>query len=448
MTIQQADAPPVALAPVRGKDRIEVLDALRGIAILGIFYINLPVMAGPVTASLGNMRELGWGPLDQQVWLFINTFMEGTQRGLLEMLFGAGLMVTAARAMEPDGPVGVADLYIRRNLWLLVFGLINIFALLWPGDILHIYALCALALFPFRKLSLRWLIPLGLLLSTVQMVVGGFEYVSRTELQQTHASAEAKQAKGEKLTKAEAEAVKQWQEKVDRIAGKDPVEQKIAKDEAKARSGSFGDYAGFWISTYLLFVGKGSLLGGVAEAFGTMLLGIALWKLGFIQGKRSTRDYLVVLILAYGFGLTARYVGGLERLTFMPIPKTIWMTAELARIAVSLGHIALINLLMRASLGRKLLWPLLAAGQMAFTLYLMQQVIGLHFLYSPLGLHLPSAPGWAYVAGLASVVVAIQLVIANLWMHFFASGPLEWLWRSLAYCRKQPFRRARIVAQA
>ena len=438
---QQAIAPETVLAPVRGRDRIEVLDALRGFAILGIFYMNLPAMAGPISAMFGSIRDMGWSPADQSAWLFMETFLEGTQRGLLEMLFGAGLMVTAAKAMTPDGPVAVADLYIRRNLWLLAFGLINIFVLLWPGDILHIYALCALALFPFRKLSLRWLIPLGLLISSVQLIVGGIEYVSRTELQQTQASAAEKQARGEKLTAEETEAKKEWQEKIDKIAGKEPVEEKLAKDEAKARAGSFGDYAGFWISTYILFVGKGSLLGGVVEAFGTMLLGIALWKTGFIQGRRSTRDYLIALVVAYGFGLTARYVGGLEKMSFAPIPKTIWMTAELARIAVSIGHIALINVLIRTGLGHKALKPFLAAGQMAFTLYLMQQVIGIYFLYSPIGLHLPMAPGWAYLLGLASAVIVAQLIFANLWMRWFASGPLEWIWRSLAYCRKQPFRR-------
>ena len=438
---QQAIAPETVLAPVRGRDRIEVLDALRGFAILGIFYMNLPAMAGPISAMFGSIRDMGWSPADQNAWLFMETFLEGTQRGLLEMLFGAGLMVTAAKAMTPDGPVAVADLYIRRNLWLLAFGLINIFVLLWPGDILHIYALCALALFPFRKLSLRWLIPLGLLISSVQLIVGGIEYVSRTELQQTQAIAAEKQARGEKLTAEETEAKKEWQEKIDKIAGKEPVEEKLAKDEAKARAGSFGDYAGFWISTYILFVGKGSLLGGVVEAFGTMLLGIALWKTGFIQGQRSTRDYLIALVVAYGFGLTARYVGGLEKMSFAPIPKTIWMTAELARIAVSIGHIALINVLIRTGLGHKALKPFLAAGQMAFTLYLMQQVIGIYFLYSPIGLHLPMAPGWAYLLGLASAVIVAQLIFANLWMRWFASGPLEWIWRSLAYCRKQPFRR-------
>jgi uncharacterized protein len=436
----QATAGPV-LAPVRGRDRIDVLDALRGFAILGIFYVNLPAMAGPVSAMMGNIRAMGWSPADQTTWLVMQTMLEGTQRGMLELLFGAGLMVTFAKAMNPDGPVAVADLYIRRNLWLLAFGLINIFLLLWPGDILHIYALCALALFPFRKLRVRWLLVIGLLFGTVQFGGAAFQYVDRTEMQATHAAAVEKQAKGAKLTAEETKVVKEWQEKLDRINGKEPTMQKLDKDEAKARSGSFGDYASFWISTYILLVGKGSLLGGVIEAFGTMLIGIALWKLRFIQGGRTAREYLIVLVLAYGFGLTARYVGGLERMTFQPGPKTIWMTAEYARIAVSIGHVALINWLMQQGLGRKLLWPLLAAGQMAFTLYLMQQVIGLHFLYSPLGLHLPTAPGWAYLFWLASAVILLQLVLANLWMRWFQSGPLEWAWRSLAYCRKQPFRR-------
>jgi uncharacterized protein len=437
---EQVTAGPV-LAPVRGRDRIDVLDALRGFAILGIFYMNLPAMAGPISAMFGNIRALGWSPADQTAWLAMQTILEGTQRGMLELLFGAGLMVTFAKAMNPDGPVAVADLYVRRNLWLLAFGLINIFLLLWPGDILHVYALCALALFPFRKLRVRWLLVIGLLFATVQFGGSAFQYFDRIEMQATHATAVEKQAKGIKLTTEEAKVVKEWQEKVDRINGKEPVMQKLDKDEAKARSGSFGDYAGFWISTYILIVGKGALLGGIIEAFGTMLIGIALWKLGFIQGQRTSREYLVAMLLAYGFGLTARYVGGLERMTFQPGPKTIWMTAEYARLAVSIGHVALINWLMQQGLGRKLLWPLLAAGQMAFTLYLMQQAIGLHFLYSPLGLHLPTAPGWAYVFWLASGVILLQLVFANLWMRWFQSGPLEWIWRSLAYCKKQPFRR-------
>ena len=431
----------VTLAPVRGRERITVIDILRGVAILGIFLVNLPAMMGPLSALIGDPRGLGWSPADQSTWLFMTTFWEGTQRGMLELLFGAGLMVTAAKAMGPDGPVAVADLYIRRNLWLLGFGLLDIFALLWVADILHVYALCALALFPFRKLKVKWLLTLGLSVAVLQLVGGAFEYASRTDLQQTHQAASAKQEQGQKLTKDEAEAVKEWQEKIDKIAKGDPVIIKLAKDEAKARAGSMGDYAGFLISTYLWVTGKGVLLFSVIEAFSVMLLGIALWKLGFIQGKRTTRDYLIALVIAYGFGLTARYIGGLERMTFAPGPKTIWMTQELARIAVTLGHVAAINLLVRVGAGRNLLAPFKAAGQVAFSLYLMQQIIGIWIFYSPIGLRLPSAQGWAYATALAGAVVVFQLILANLWLRWFVAGPLEWVWRSLSYGRRQPFRR-------
>ncbi|MFM5931465.1 MAG: DUF418 domain-containing protein [Novosphingobium sp.] len=433
----------LALAPVRGRDRIDVLDMMRGFAILCIFYMNLPAMMGPMRALFGDVRALGWSPADQNAWLFMETFLEGTQRGMLEMLFGAGMMVTFAKAMEPDGPVAVADLYIRRNLWLLAFGLVDLFLLAWMGDILHIYALCALALFPFRKMKVKWLITIGLVFATVQFVGGAVEYVSRSQTQATYHVAQEKQAKKQALTKDEQEAVKTWKEKEKKIAETDPMIQKLSKDEEKARAGGMFDYAGFFISTYMMINAKGALLFGIIEAFGTMLIGIAMWKLGFIQGRRTTREYVWALVIAYGFGLTARYVGGLERMTFSPIPKTLWMTQEFARIAVSLGHVALINLLMRFAWGKGLLSPLRAAGQMAFSLYFMEQIIGIWVLYSPIGMHLPSAQGWAYVMWQASVVIVSLLIFANLWMRAFQSGPLEWVWRSLAYGRKQPFRRGK-----
>lgn len=441
MSGTQAASHVVELAPVRGKDRIAVLDMLRGIAILGIFYMNIPFMAGPIAAEFGDVRRMGWAPLDQSVWLFIQTTWEGTQRGMLEFLFGAGLMVTAAKAMEPDGPVAVADLYIRRNLWLLGFGLLDIFGLLWPGDILHVYALCALALFPFRKLGLKWLSSLGLAFAAFTAVFGTVQYVERSHTQATYHVALDKQAHGQKLTKEEGDAVKEWKKKEEMIAGNDPFVKKVVADEVKARAGTFADYAGFMWDTYMTIVTKGGLLGGIGEAFPTMLLGIALWKLGVLQGKRTTREYLVLLVLAYGFGMTARHIGGIERMSFAPIPKTFWATNELARLAVSLGHVAAVNLLVRGAMGHAILRPFQAAGQMAFTLYFMEQFIGLWVMFSPIGLHLPGGQGWAHLAWQATLVVAGLLVFANVWMRFFVSGPFEWVWRSLAYNRRQPFRR-------
>lgn len=448
MTETMAAAPAVQIAPVRGRDRIEVLDVVRGIAILGIFYLNIPFMAGPVFGALiGDFRAMGWSSADQATWVFVNTVLEGTQRGLLEFLFGAGLMVTAARAMQPDGPVGIADLYIRRNLWLLAFGLFDIFVLLWPGDILHIYALCALALFPFRKLSLRWLIPLGLIFSVLTAIMGGGEYAGRIELKQSHATAIAKQQAGQPLTKDDSKTIADWHKLEQRIAGVPDEETKpqIAA-ETKARNGTFVEYAGMMWSAYLFIYSQNALLFGVMEAFCAMLLGIALWKVGFIQGKRSTREYVIAMSIAYTLGMGARYLGCMERLAFMPQPKTIWMTSEAARLLVSLGHLAAINLLVRSVRSNWLVRPFRAAGQMAFSLYFLEQIIGIFIMFSPLGLHLPGAQGWAHLALQASVVIGLLLVFANLWMRFFVAGPLEWLWRSLSYGERQPFRRAGSLA--
>lgn len=448
MTVTTATASSIHIAPVRGRDRIEVLDVVRGIAILGIFYMNIPFMAGPVFGAVfGNIRAMGWNPADQATWVFVNTVLDGTQRGLLEFLFGAGLMVTAARAMTPDGPVGIADLYIRRNLWLLAFGVFDIFVLLWPGDILHIYALCALALFPFRKLSLRWLIPLGLIFSAFTAVGGWSEFSDRSQAQQSYVTAAAKQQAGKPLTKADNEAITEWRELEQRIAGvpDDEIKPLIAA-ETKARAGTFADYAGMMWSAYLFIYNHNELLFGVMEAFCAMLLGIALWKVGFIQGKRSTRDYVVTMLIAYALGMGARYYGSMERLAFIPQPKTLWITSEPARLLVSLGHLAAINLLVRSARSNWLVRPFRAAGQMAFSLYFLEQIIGIFIMFSPLGLHLPGAQGWAHLALQASVVIGLLLVFANLWMRFFVAGPLEWLWRSLSYGERQPFRRVKGVA--
>lgn len=429
----------IELAPVRGKARIEQLDILRGIAILGIFFMNIPFMAGPVWALFTDVRQMGWSGADQATWTFIFVALEGTQRGLLEFLFGAGLMVTAAKAMQPDGPVAVADLYIRRNLWLLLFGLIDIFGLLWVGDILHTYAIAALFLFPFRKLSLRWLIPLGLSFAALTMAGGALQYAERTQMLETAQTAKAKPEKTR--SEAEKKALTELAKIEKERAGQTPEFKKMKEEETKGRSGSMLDYMKWQWGTWLFLLSQGLQYLWVLEAFCAMLLGIALWKLGFIQGKRTTREYLGTMILAYGFGMSARYLGAQEIMAFDLAPKTLWATQELARLAVSLGHVAAINLIVRAAAGRNLLAPFKAAGQMAFTLYFIEQIIGIWILFSPIGLHLPGAQGWAHLALQAAVVVIGLLIFANVWMRYFVSGPLEWLWRSLSYCKRQPFRR-------
>jgi uncharacterized protein len=428
-------------APVARADRIDVLDILRGIAILGIFYMNIPFMGASESLASNDLRSIGWTSADRYTWSVIQVVLEGTQRGLLEILFGAGMMVLARRAMEPDGPVAVADLYYRRNLWLIAFGLFDVFILLWPGDILHIYGLAALFLFPFRRLSPKWLVAIGSAFALLTAVQGGAEYASRTSLIHKAEAVAAKQASGKPLVKADKDVQAEWQKKLDRLKLDKDEKKKVAEEQAaRTPPASFTSYVGFLWNAWIEFVGEGSIWFSVPEAFCAMLIGVALWKWRIIQGGRSARFYLGLVIASYGYGLTARAVGVSEILTFTPIPKTIWINWEFARLSVAIGHLALVNLVVKSALGARLLSPLKAAGRTAFSLYFMQQIIGLYILFAPFGLGLWGKFGWAGLAAIATTVIVSQIVIANIWIRFFATGPFEWAWRSLSYLKWQPFR--------
>lgn len=442
------DTSMAGLAPVRAKARIDVLDILRGLAILGILFINVPYMAAPVWQFSADIRSIGWTPADQTAWAFINIFFAGTQRCMLQFLFGAGMMVLAKKAMTPDGPVAVSDLYYRRNMWLLAFGLGDVFVLLWPGDILHIYALAALFLFPFRNLSPKWLLGLGLSWAVLFAVgipdYGAREYIDRTNLVHQVHLVEAKEQAGSVLTADDRATIGEWQ-KLQHHAPEPDLQQRIAS-ERKAHAGGFIPYAKeAW--SYWSFLASQWLVWDVIEAFCTMLIGVALWKWGVIQGQRSRDFYVGLAIACYAFGVTARWYGVAETLSFSTGPRTLWITGEFSRLAIGLGHLALVNWAVQTRPGAAMLAPFKASGRMAFSLYFMQQFVGKYILFAPFAFNLWGRFGWADMAMISAVGITAQVIIANLWFRWFTAGPLEWIWRSLAYVKLQPILKPRLSAQ-
>jgi len=150
-------------------------------------------------------------------------------------------------------------------------------------------------------------------------------------------------------------------------------------------------------------------------------------------------------IASYGVGITVGSIRVAEEFAFSPIPKTIWITEEFGRVAMTLGHIAIVNLFVKTALGFALLAPFKVAGRMAFSLYFMQQFIALYILFAPFGLGLWGKFSWSELTVIATGVAICLRVFANLYMRFFVAGPLEWLWRSLAYVRWQPLRKRGVV---
>ncbi|MBL7710522.1 MAG: hypothetical protein JNJ86_15720, partial [Chitinophagaceae bacterium] len=148
----------VSAAPVLQNERITIIDSLRGLALLGILLMNIPYMGLPEPSfdHLALNNELG--TINQKVWFFVNWIPEGTQRAIFSMLFGAGIILFVTRLEKRTTGMWPAEYFLRRQLWLLVFGLFNAFVLLWPGDILFQYAIIGIVAFAFRRLSVKGLL--------------------------------------------------------------------------------------------------------------------------------------------------------------------------------------------------------------------------------------------------------------------------------------------------
>jgi uncharacterized membrane protein YeiB len=394
--------------------RIAALDVLRGLAILGMFYINIPIMAHiPFMASPIDFGPLGPDGSDQPTEQTLNLLLKGTERGMLSFLFGASMMLLTARTMKPDGLVKQADYYFRRNLWLLFFGLVHILILLWPFDILHVYAIAALFLFAFRKIGPKAALILGLAF--------GIAVLMSNYIDPGHYIIPRSMAIGFG-------------------DGHEASESANTYGISAGRPGVAGDYQTYeeWsIKLWLLDTDGTRLWRSVAEAFATMLIGVALFKWGILQGTRSRRFYLAMTIGAYAVGLPLRWIITHD----LSEGLASFDASEIARIAITIGHVGLVNLFLQSKVGEFILRPFKAAGRTAFSLYLMQTIIGMFILFPPWGFGFWGEFGSTGLVVIASVVIIVQIIFANLWLRTFTFGPFEWVWRSLIVWQMQPFRR-------
>src|ERR1700750_2868715 len=168
---------PCAAAPVAVASRLASLDVLRGFALLGILLANVEDFAAPS----GNLHDIPldvvshFGPhhaLDVAVMTWQWMFVEGKMRALFGMLFGAGTVLLLQRVEQRAGAAAAADVFHRRNMWLLLFGIIH-GTLIWNGDILLFYGgIALLFLYPIRRVTARWLVSIGLLLSLAGGTLG------------------------------------------------------------------------------------------------------------------------------------------------------------------------------------------------------------------------------------------------------------------------------------
>lgn len=419
--------------------RIESLDALRGVAVLGIFVINILGFGLGETAFANPILSGGGGWLNNALWTGAKVFVDGSMRGLFSMMFGAGIVLFTARAMYPDGPIRIADLYYRRTLLLILFGLVHSYLLLGPGDILMIYGIAGIFLFPFRILSPRKLAIIGVSLLALLMLDALDYELAETDLGREATEVAARlEMTGEAPTDEEESILSEWQETIE-------YNWPPAEALAQERANRTGDIATLfssnakWVEENSGFIG---LSWWVVDAMAMMFIGMALFKLGVLTNERSLACYFRLALIGYGIGLSLRTVWMIGRwqVEFSPILWAWGSFDQIARVAITFGHIGAFFCVWKIASGTAVLNGLVATGRMALTNYLGQTIIA-NILFSGIGFGLYMSLTMSEVYGAMVLIWIAQILFSVWWMGRYHFGPFEWLWRSLTYGEKPKLRR-------
>ena len=330
---------------VRGTERIASLDVLRGLAILFILYMNIPGMGG-YEFQLQDFRYPTWTTADWWSVFGIQSFLSGTQRGMLELLFGAGIMIMARRAMEPDGPVAVADLHYRRNLWLCVFGLFNAFVLMWWGDILLVYGIAATFLFPFRRLKPWAQCGFAALFLAALVAMAGMKFYEKVERYDTVARVTAAQAAHQKVSAEDKKVFDEFQKNWAKYRPLPQTVEANRKKIAEADKAHHSSFSAYWQAEFgnWQFLMNNFFWYIEAEILATMLIGMALCQWGVIQGRASRSTYWALMIGGYAVGLGLRGTQWWQLLSYQPALRPQDMFEDISRLAVTFGHLGLIHL--------------------------------------------------------------------------------------------------------
>ena len=404
------------------QERILTLDAVRGVAVMGILLMNIVAFAMPQQAYFQPRAYGGSTGADLWTWAIAFVLIEGKMRGLFSLLFGASMLLVIQRA-DASGISG-PRVHLVRMAWLFVFGMAH-YWLVWVGDILNHYALIGIAATLFvRKTTdhlIRWAIGLFLLSFTVWgITMGGslvFEHIASnpdapTEMRQGFV--EMRDAYGEPGSQAIAAQLSAYRGSyADAVA-------------IRAQDGVFGPL-------YL------TLFNGV-ETLALMVLGMALFKNGFLRGDWRENDYRIVMKRSYLVGVPASaalaFILWFNGLDTIQLAAVGFAFGTPLRIAVMLGHAALIVLLVKRFSTHRFVARLAATGKAAFTNYLGTSIL-MTLLFYGYGF------GWfGYLSRwqiylIPPVIWGLMLLWSKPWLDRYRYGPLEWLWRSLSRGKMQ-----------
>lgn len=385
--------------PVRPERRIVAIDVLRGAALFGVLCVNLinEFRVSIFQQFLPASSDGSW--LDHAVQAMVSIAMELKAFALFSLLFGVGLAIQFERLAATSRGL---PLLTRRLLVLLGFGLIHL-CFIWNGDILTEYALVGLLALPFlyasnRGLALAAAVSLAIYAALPFWLPDTFFWPSSVSLQQYVQTATAVYAGGT------------WAQVIRFNLAEIPH-----------------------LIPLHLFVAP--------RTFALFLLGVMAWRTGLLRHPEHYRRLLVGMavvgvVLGLGMSLLDPPDASSAWRSWAPV---ISVLATLGPAVLAIGFGAAITVLYMFTRAGRVLGVLGPLGRMAFSNYLAQSLIfGWIFFGYGLGRFGQMSP--SHAMGLGVAVYGFQIIASRWWLKRYRFGPMEWLWRTLMYGVRQPWR--------
>lgn len=404
------------LAPVQLKDREIFMDVLRGIAILGIFIANLQFFSYYSSTASGAYI---YPALDKKFSFLHAMFIEGKFYSIFSLLFGWGIALQMSRSKADDA---TTVKFIKRRLWfmMLLGGIHLIF--IWIGDIVAFYSMVGFLLLALRKKSNKKLFIIGIVLILSPIVL----YFFKMKFQWLNAPAGILFEVSNYLQTHFAGITKEMNEDIIIKQSHSLItDVKINMANAPFR------YA------YLFFVSR------IPKVLGMMLIGFVIGRSGIYKKLNEYKKQLLWFVV---IGLIVSIPANYMLAHYMQNPDSYYglkMEGWYETIAYALGvaplamvYAIVIALLFQQNFLQKIFVIIAPVGKMAFTNYIMHSLIGITTFYG-IGFGYMQQVGPLAWTVFAVIVFICQIIISTIWLKYFEFGPVEWVWRSLTYSKKQ-----------
>jgi uncharacterized protein len=472
MQVSQEDEsviPPPKLKPLDKHKRVDALDILRGLALVGILLMNIEWFNRAII-SLGSHDTTLTG-IDHAVGWLIRCFVEGKFYKLFALIFGMGFAVMLLRAKDAGRPFGAW--FVRRMLVLLLIGIAHMI-FLWGGDILHQYAIAGLILLAwvtykktedpkaYLKLALMWLmIPLFLvsfLGSILGMVFNESKYqeIWQNELdiytaveQQLLINTDVILEKNDAIDSEESSAEEAilTDEELREITIAETIEQRKALQADIAEEDSAFMQNSYWQATEYRLGFLGFML--MFTPIMSLVVLIPIFILGFwlVVTEKITKhqehhkffSLLAKVGLCVGIPLNVASILIIQHpataisVVLQGVGQTLFYIGQYL---LSAGYLGLVVCALNKQIWKKFFLAFSPMGQMALTNYLMHSVILTSIFYGYAGGQYGEISRAPQMLIVLAIIVA-QIFLSKWWLNRYRFGPMEWLWRSLTYKKMQ-----------